>query len=212
MATLGQYMAANASIDDTPSKEPCSKRWFGPLQPGGFRSSLLTLCSSMIGVGFLTLPVIGKNSGTYVMLGFIFLSAFISCFANWQIGRGFRVTEGKTYSKIVARICGRGSSLITMIFLFLYVYVSAGAYYIFGMMFPNIGAKFAYSVLDNMDWLPEFAKDPTNGESQFTNYFVLVFFFICFIGSLPSKITALRYFTFITAIINLFLGAVPTLF
>ena len=86
----------------------------------------------MIGVGFLTLPEIGRKSGLYPMLGMIILSASISCFANWQLGRGFRATEGKTYSKIVARVDGRLSSLITMIFLFLYVYVSAGAYYVFG--------------------------------------------------------------------------------
>lgn len=88
----------------------------------------------MIGVGFLTLPEIGRKSGLHIMLGFILLSAFISCFANWQIGRGFRATEAKTYSKIVAKIDGRVSSLITMVFLFLYVYVSAGAYYIFGKL------------------------------------------------------------------------------
>lgn len=114
-------------------------RWFGPLTPGGFRSSLLTLCSSMIGVGFLTLPQIGVYSGLYAMIGFILLSAFISCFANWQLGRGFRATEGKTYSKIVGRIDGRVSSLITLIFLFLYVYVSAGAYYVFGTVFLQRG-------------------------------------------------------------------------
>lgn len=120
------------SEEITPSQDSWSRRWFGPMHAGGFRASLLTLCSSMIGVGFLTLPEIGKNNGLYPMLGFILLSAFISAFANWQIGRGFRYTEGKTYSKIVARVDGRTSGLITMIFLFLYVYVSAGAYYIFG--------------------------------------------------------------------------------
>lgn len=119
--------------DDKPSDAPLMKRWFGPLHPGGFRASLLTLCSSMIGVGFLTLPEIGRKSGLYSMLFFILLSALISVFANWQLGRGFKATEGKTYSKIVARVDGRTSSLITMIFLFFYVYVSAGAYYVFGM-------------------------------------------------------------------------------
>jgi len=132
---MRDYLENLAGADDRPSKASCGMRWFGPLHPGGFRTSLLTLCSSMIGVGFLTLPVIGKNSGLYVMIGFILLSAFISVFANWQIGRGFRATQGKTYSKIVARVNGRVSSLITMIFLFLYVYVSAGAYYLFGIIY-----------------------------------------------------------------------------
>lgn len=86
----------------------------------------------MIGVGFLTLPVIGKKSGLYPMLFFIILASMISVFANWQLGRGYRATDGKTYSKIIARVDGRTSSLVTMIFLFMYVYVSAGAYYVFG--------------------------------------------------------------------------------
>lgn len=43
-------------------------------------------------------------------------------------------------------------------------------------------------------------------EDDFTNYFIMGSFLVCFAGSLPSKITALRYFTFITAVINLFLG------
>jgi amino acid permease len=118
--------------DDQPSTDPLLKRWFGPLSSGGFRGSLLTLCSSTIGVGFLTLPEIGKKSGAYTMVALILGSACISMFANWQISRGFRATGGKTYSKIVARVDGRLSSLVNMIFLFLYVYVSAGAYYLFG--------------------------------------------------------------------------------
>jgi amino acid permease len=120
--------------EESRTTKPFSQRWFGPMQPGGFRGSLLTLCSSMIGVGFLTLPEIGKKNGLVPMVGFILVSAFISVFANWQIGRGFRHTQGKTYSKIVARIDSRTSSLVNMVFLFLYVYVSAGAYYIFGSL------------------------------------------------------------------------------
>ena len=124
--------------EDIPSDAPLMTRWFGPLSAGGYRSSLLTLCSSMIGVGFLTLPEIGKNSGLYPMVALILIAAFISCFANWQIGRGFRATGGKTYSKIVARVDGRTSALINMVFLLLYVYVSAGAYYVFGKMLVNL--------------------------------------------------------------------------
>lgn len=200
---MDQYRSAS-QVYDSPSKEPWIKRWFGPLTSGGFRASLLTLCSSMIGVGFLTLPEIGKNNGLFPMIGFITLSAFISGFANWQIGRGFRYTEGKTYSKIVARVDGRVSSLINMVFLFFYVYVSAGAYYIFGRSALIQGAKFAMSVVNNLNIRPKWAEN----DNDFMDYFIIGTFAICFLGSLPSKITALRYFTFITAIINLFLGAV----
>ena len=65
-------------------------RWFGPLTNGkllmtlgSFRSSLLTLVASMIGVGFLTLPNIGKYNGSAAIVFFVFLSAGISAFANF---------------------------------------------------------------------------------------------------------------------------------
>ena len=200
---MDDYRQAEGSLS-VRNDVPLFKRWFGPLHPGGFRSSLLTLCSSMIGVGFLTLPVIGKKSGLYAMLFFIVLASLVSVFANWQLGRGFRATEGKTYSKIVARVDGRTSSLVTMIFLFMYVYVSAGAYYVFGSISVTPGAKFAMSFIDNWNIRPDFLKD----DNKFANYFIIGLFFVCFLGSLPSKITALRYFTFVTAIINLVLGGV----
>lgn len=84
-----------------------------------------------------------------------------------------------------------------MIFLFMYVYVSAGAYYIFG-------AKFFMSFFDHWFNRPAFIAE----DDKFQIYFIIALFVVCFLGSLPSKIAALRYFTFITAIINLFLGLV----
>lgn len=56
--------------------------------------------------------------------------------------------------------------------------------------------------MQSLNLKPDWIKN----EDEFSSYFIITFFFICFIGSLPSKIAALRYFTFITAIINLFLG------
>jgi Transmembrane amino acid transporter protein len=60
------------------------------------------------------------------------------------------------------------------------------------------------SVVDSFKMRPSWAAN----DNDFSDYFILVFFVICFLGSLPSKIAALRYFTFITAVINLLLGAV----
>lgn len=64
------------------------------------------------------------------------------------------------------------------------------------------GAKFAWAAIDSL----EINKNWQLSEDDFTNYFIMGSFLVCFAGSLPSKITALRYFTFITAVINLFLG------
>ena len=71
-----------AAGQNTP-KRTLLNRWFGPLTNGSFRSSLLTLVASMIGVGFLTLPNIGKYNGSAAIVFFVFLSAGISAFANF---------------------------------------------------------------------------------------------------------------------------------
>lgn len=121
-----------AREEEVRQKRPCMQRWFGPITTGSFRGSALTLISSMIGVGFMTLPNIGKYNGLYMIMFFVVLSAVISWLANLQIGRAFRNSYGKTYAQIVERINGPALSLIALIFLFLYVYASAGGYFIFG--------------------------------------------------------------------------------
>lgn len=63
------------------------------------------------------------------------------------------------------------------------------------------------SVVDSLGVRPSWASD----DNDFADYFIIVTFVICFLGSLPKKLTALRYFTFVTAIINLFLGVVSDL-
>jgi large-conductance mechanosensitive channel len=67
----------------------------------------------------------------------------------------------------------------------------------------NSGAKFAWAALDSL----EINQGWGITEDDFTNYFIIGSFVCCFAGSLPKKITVLRYFTFITAVINLLLGA-----
>jgi len=145
----------------------------------------------------MTLPIIGKNNGLYAIILFVFLSAIISWLANLMIGRGFRKSYGKTYAQIVERICGQKLSLIVLIFLFLYVYASAGGYFIFA-------TQFGYSIMNHFNILPSSVKV----EQQFYDYFVPVFFICCFMVSLPKKLTALRYASFATAIVNALIGYV----
>ena len=121
------------------SERSLTERWFGAMSPGGFRSSLFTLCSAMIGVGFLTLPQIGKENGLFPMIFLIVFAGMVSMIGNFMLGRAFRITKGKTYSQISAKVIGRKSSLLILIFLYLYVTVSSGAYYVFGTIFLRRG-------------------------------------------------------------------------
>ena len=47
-------------------------------------------------------------------------------------------------------------------------------------------------------------------QQQFYDYFVPTFFLLCFFVSLPKKLTALRYASFATAIINAFIAVVSS--
>ncbi len=167
------------------------KRVLGPMGHGSYRSSILILASSMIGVGFLTLPEIGKHNGLYPMIAIIILSSFMSAFANWQLGLGFRVSRGRTLTKIIARVKGRGSAIMNIFVLIIDLWVATGATYIFG-------AKFALSVIDNLKLRASWGLE----EGQVMNYLIIALFVICFFGSLAKSFSAMRYFTFLASVIN----------
>jgi len=71
-------------VIDKPSNKSCRERYFSMIQPCSVRASILTIISSMIGVGFLTLPAIGRENGYVPCFLFITLSAFLSLFGNLQ--------------------------------------------------------------------------------------------------------------------------------
>ena len=171
------------------------KRVLGPMGHGSYRGSILILASSMIGVGFLTLPEIGRTNGLYPMIGIVVLSAFMSAFANWQLGLGFRVSRGRTLTKIIARIKGRGSAILNILVLIIDLWVSVGATYIFG-------AQFAISVIDNLKLRPTWASET----GTLANYLIIALFTVCFFGSLAKSFSAMRYFTFVASVINFLLA------
>jgi amino acid permease len=170
------------------------KRLLGPMGHGSYRGSILILASSMIGVGFLMLPEIGRTNGLYPMIAIVVLSLFMSAFANWQLGLGYRVSRGRTLTKIIARVKGRGSAILNILVLIVDLWVSVGATYIFG-------AQFAVSVIDNLKLRPSWAQET----GTLANYIIIALFIICFFGSLAKSFSAMRYFTFVTSIINFLL-------
>lgn len=87
-------------------------KWFGKVKPGSMRASIFTIISSMIGVGFLTLPAIGKNNGYVIVVLFIILASSLSLFANIQLGIAFKITRRNNYALIVEEILGKVYSLI----------------------------------------------------------------------------------------------------
>ena len=113
------------------AKDLC-RQVFKPMSPGGFRSSLLTLSCSMMGVGYLTLPEMGKTNGLAPMVFLLFVSAFVSAFANLQLGAAFRATKSSSLLKMIATVNGRASGLLCITALIFDIWVTIGAMYIFG--------------------------------------------------------------------------------
>lgn len=93
---------------------------------------MLTLSCSMMGVGYLTLPEMGKTNGLAPMVFLLFVSAFVSAFANLQLGAAFRATKSSSLLKMIATVNGRASGLLCITALIFDIWVTIGAMYIFG--------------------------------------------------------------------------------
>ena len=176
-------------------KRSLASRWFGPLHAGSYRGSLVTLTCSMMGIGFLTLPVMGKTNGLVPMVFFILVASLVSGIANWQLGIGFRATKARSLTTMISSVNGKTSAIFCIFFLVLDIWVSVGALYIFG-------ARFAISLLDSFNARPSWEKDT----DTLSNYVILGLFLLSFGGSLARNLSSLRYFTFVTSSITLLVG------
>lgn len=67
-----------------------------------------------------------------------------------------------------------------------------------------LATQFAYSILDYFEIMPS----SIHSLQQFYDYFVPIFFLLCFFVSLPEKLTALSYASAATAIVNVFIAIV----
>jgi hypothetical protein len=177
------------------SRKSCTERWFSKIEPGSMRASILTVVSSMIGVGFLTLPAVGQSSGYIPCAVFIILAAFLSLFANLQLGIAHKITGLNNYALIVDSILGKFWALVTLVFIFLYVIASSTSYFMFGGLFT-------YAALRDNGLISEESRQ------TFMSLFMVVAFIASFIGSIPEKLTALRYATLVSSLIVLYICCV----
>ena len=106
--------------------------WFRKTQGPDYRRQMFSLCFAMIGIGYITLPNIGKENGLFPMIFLIVFTGLMSYVSSVQLGRGYTFSGGQTYSKIVGKVVNRSSSLVILVCLYFYITVSAGTYYVFG--------------------------------------------------------------------------------
>lgn len=178
-------------------KSTLSQRTFKKMGPGSLRASIFTLISSMIGVGFLTLPAIGIKSGYIAIIFFIIIGSSLSLFANLQLGVAYRVTMKNNYSLIVEQVLGRVWALLTLVFIFLYVFASSTTYFMFG-------ALFAWATVSDMNLI----ENTDDNHLYFNIAFCSIAFILSFLGTIPKKMTALSIATLASSAIVLYTAVV----
>ena len=156
-----------------------------------YRSALIFLTSTMIGVGYLTLPAICKSIGLITGILIIFITGISSSYGSYLLLRVYRIYNTENYPDLVDKILGRSHFYFSNINLNLYVLFSTTMYIYFGNeLVVEVFRK--YGVFFN-----------TLG-----NFFVkLVVFGIAFVLSFQS-IQKIRWFGYIGNIFSLFTALV----
>ena len=166
------------------------------LKGGGFLPMMITLSSSMIGVGFLTLPQIGKHNGMISMVLLVLVAFGMCLIANFQISRAFYHSKKKTYAELVEALEGPVVGKIAGVLVSTFVYLASTMFYSF---IPQIILSFLNNTRAKPSWLTD--------EQTFSTYLILALLPITLICSLSPKISSLRYFAFLTS----FIGVLITL-
>ncbi len=160
------------------------------MNSGGFVPSILTLGSSMLGIGFLTLPQIGQQSGMIPMVLMIFVSVIICLIGNLQITRAYFYTKQKTYAEVVLDLDGQFAYKAATFFIMMYMYLVSAVFYVFC---PQL----LFSFLNNTNSRPHWLTD----EASFSKYMTIASFMINFFSSLTPRLSSLRYFSFLSAVV-----------
>jgi amino acid permease len=182
----------------------------------------------MIGVGFLTLPTIGKSNGWIGIIMFVLLAQGTSMVGNMYLVKAFRATncQSTCYPTIVETILGKvpnptkknsnknskklhyifpkiffpkksnkGYSVVIMIFIGLYILSSSTSYYMFAYIF-------SWALMKDFNWVS------LENETLYKYFFILLIFSCQFLLCLKKDITALRYFTLVSAFIITYVAVV----
>jgi len=93
---------------------------------------LAFLSSTMIGIGYLTLPVTCKAVGIITALFTITISGICSLYAGYLIIRANHLKKYKSYPKLVKKVLGKFHFYFINFNLLLYVLFSCTIYIYFG--------------------------------------------------------------------------------
>jgi len=109
------------------------------------------LMSSMIGIGFLTLPVICKTSGIIFGIIILLVAACFSLLGSIQLVKAFSLFPSKSYSDLVKNILGKKNFLAINFFLYFYVMFSTTIFIYFTFqLFKTVLLKYNIMFPENL--------------------------------------------------------------
>ena len=89
-----------------------------------YRTALVLIVSSMIGVGYLTLPSVLKESGLILGMLIIIICSIVSLFGSYQITRAFQLFPTENYPQLMEKVAGKNWRTLLTWDLFFYLLFS----------------------------------------------------------------------------------------
>ena len=106
-------------------------------------TALMLLVTTMIGVGYLTLPAILRETGLVIGLLLIIVTGGAASFGSFMITRAYKVMPTANYPDLVYAVLGKTHYYIIIIDVFLYVIFSTTMYFYFSnALFQSILDKY----------------------------------------------------------------------
>lgn len=93
----------------------------------------MLLVTTMIGVGYLTLPAILRETGLIAGLFLIIITGCAASFGSFMITRAYKINPTANYPDLVYNILGKKHYYIMIIDVFLYVIFSTTMYFYFSI-------------------------------------------------------------------------------
>lgn len=155
-------------------------RTFSKLTPGSMRSGILTLTSSSIGAGILTLPFVLKESGIILGFSMIVGAALLCLFCMALLVWCSDYTGIRSYTKLASYGYGRFMRSAVELTIALEVFGACIGYF-------AVISKFIPLFFKNFEW---------SSTGFFQNQFIIVgilLFLVVFPLSLQRDLSALRY-------------------
>ena len=135
--SLQQPILLRESEQSPHTDRPWLQRTFAPLSPGGIRGNVLLLTITTMGSSFFYLPGFAKKIGLFLTIFILVFTGTVSYFSSLILYHGFKYTGARTYDECFETLLGKRLGLFSNIVIFLHIFVSSIAIWIFSYEFTS---------------------------------------------------------------------------